>query len=330
MTWRAGERLRAGPHEPDRRFISVVRLLLLTAVILFSACGDREAGPLSGGRASPAPTATPTPDVALRLMDRVRNMSGIVHRVDRIAATQEKWGDILTRSGSQIPGADPNESVWVVAVVGEVYPSFGRGDTGGYPCGTFVFDVTGNVKSSGASSLSGCARYFSDPLVPPPAPVACPSEPQGYSYDGHGPTTKGPVTLTVSRDDTWNQPTMAPGLFLYDVPAGSGGYYETYCRADHIVTTANDPLAARMLVGLGSPKAAGTPGQAQIWLKDLHAVEAAADGNSVRVLVEPRKGFEIASFDWASVKPQDNTYVRFDYVDRSGNPLIPFRIANGP
>jgi hypothetical protein len=84
-----------------------------------------------------------------------------------------------------------------------------------------------------------------------------------------------------------------------------------------------------MLLGLGSPKATGAPGQAQIWLKDLHAIEAAADGDSVRVLVEPRKGFEIASFDWASVKPQNNTYVRFDFVDRSGNPLIPFRIANG-
>ncbi len=92
----------------------------------------------------------------------------------------------------------------------------------------------------------------------------------------------------------------------------------------------NDPSAARMLFGLSSPKATGSPGQAQIWLKDLHAVEAVADGNSVRVLVEPRKGFEIASFDWASVKPSNNTYVRFDYVDRAGSAVIPFRIANGP
>jgi hypothetical protein len=136
--------------------------------------------------------------------------------------------------------------------------------------------------------------------------------------------------LTVSRDDGWRQPTVAPAAFLYEFPAGSGGYYEAYCRAEHIVTSANDSLAARLLLGLGSPKGAGAPGQAQIWLKDLHAIDAVADGDSVRVLVEPRKGFEIASFDWASVKPQDNTYVRFDYVDRSGNPLIPFRIANGP
>ena len=266
-------------------------------------------------------------------MDRVRNMSAVVHRVDRIAAAQEKWGDVLSRNAQYVGGADPNENVWVVAVVGDVAPAFGRGGIGtigGYQCAIFVFDGQENGKSSSMSALSGCARYFSDSLVPPSATVACPSEPQGYAYDGHGPTTRGPVTLTTSRDDTWRQPTIAPGAFLYEVPAGSGGYYETYCRADHIVTTANDPLAARILLGLGSPKATGLPGLAQIWLKDLHAVEAVADGNAVRVLVEPRNGFEIASFDWASVKPPDNTYVRFDYVDRSGNPLIPFRIANGP
>jgi hypothetical protein len=304
--------------------------MLLAALILLTACGAREAGALSGGRASPAPTATATPDVALRLMERVRNMTAVVRRVDRIVAAQEKWGDTLSRSGMQLTGADPNEAVWVVAVVGDVSPGAARGRSDEYQCVTFVFDGQGNGKSSAYSSLSGCAQYFSDSLVPPAAAVACPPEPLGYAYDGHGPTTKGPVTLTVSRDDNWRQPSVAPGAFLYEFPAGSGGYYETYCRADHIVTTVGDRSAPKMLLGLGSPKAAGSPGQAQMWLKDLHAVEAVADGISVRVLVEPREGFEIASFDWASVKPADNTYVRFDYVDRSGNPLIPFRIANGP
>jgi hypothetical protein len=302
------------------------------AVALLSACGELQGGTLSGGRSSPSPsaTATETPAVAARLMEQVKSMTGLIRRVDRISATRVKWGDILARSGSQQTGADPNEDVWVIAVVGEIYSSFGVMATGAGACGTFFYDLAGNVKGSGVSSLSGCAPYFTESLVPPSAPVACPPEPQGYAYDLHGPTTNGPVTLTTSRDDAWRQPTVAPGAFLYDVPAGSGVYYETYCRAEHIVTTANDPLVARMLLGLGSPKAAGAPGQAQIWLKDLHALEAVADGNSVRVLVEPRKGFEIASFDWASVKPQSNTYVRFDFVDRAGNRVIPFRIANGP
>jgi hypothetical protein len=286
---------------------------LVVAVVLAAACGEPEFGALAGDRGSspPVATATPTPDIALRLMDRVRNMTAVVRQVDRIAAVQE--GDL-----------------WVVAVIGDVAPGFVRGRSGEYQCATFVFDGQGNGKSSVYSSLSGCARYFSDSLVPPAAAVACPAEPNGYAYDGHGPTTKGPVTLTVSRDDSWRQPSVAPGAFLYEFPAGSGGYYETYCRAEHIVTTTGDRRVAQMLLGLGSPKATGSPGQAQIWLKDLHAVEAFADGDAVRVLVEPRKGFEIASFDWASVKPQNNTYVRFDYVDRSGSPLIPFRIANGP
>ena len=304
------------------------------AVALLTACGELQGGALSGGRSSPSPaaTATETPAVAARLMEQVKSMTGVVRRVDRITATRVKWGDILARSGSQQTGADPNEDIWVIAVVGEIYSSsvFGVMATGPGACGTFFYDLAGNVKGSGVSSLAGCAPYFSDSLVPASVPVACPPEPQGYAYDGHGPATKGPVTLSTSRDDAWRQPTVAPGSFLYEFPAGSGGYYETYCRAEHIVTTSNDLLAARLFVGLGSPKATALPGKAQIWLKDLHALEAVGDGNSVRVLVEPRKGFEIASFDWASVKPQSNTYVRFDFVDRAGNPLIPFRIANGP
>jgi hypothetical protein len=262
-------------------------------------------------------------------MDRVRNMTAVVGKIDRIAATQEKWGDVGAGNGTTIPDMDPNGLVWVIAVVGNVSPSLRNGGWG-YQCATFVYDSQERGRSSTYSALSGCARYFTDSLVPPSAPVVCPPEPQGYAYDGHGPTTKGPVKLTISRDDGWRQPTFAPDLFLYEVPAGGIEYYETYCRADHVVTAANDRLAAQMLLGLGSPKAAGSPGQAQIWLKDLHALEAIADGNAVRVVVESRKGFEIASFDWASVKPQNNTYVRFDYVDRSGIPLIPFRIANGP
>jgi hypothetical protein len=309
-----------------------VRLAFAVALLLLTACGELQSGALSAGRPSPSPaeTATETPAIATRLMEQVKSMTALVRRVDRITAVRAKWGDILARSGTQQSGIDPNEDVWVVAVVGEIYPSFGVMDMGAGQCGTFFYDASGSVKGSGVSSLAGCAPYFSDSLVPPSAPVACPPEPQGYAYDGHGPTTKGPVALSISRDDTWRQPSTAAGSFLFELPSGSGGYYETYCRADHIVTTTSDPLAAPMLLGLGSPKATAMPGQAQIWLKDLHAVEAIADGNSVRVLVELRKGFEIASFDWASVKPQDNTYVRFDYVDRSGNPLIPFRIANGP
>src|SRR6266576_892277 len=147
-------------------YVVMRAVVFVAALLLSAACGELQSGALAGGRATPTPAITPTPDVALRLMDRVRNMSAVVGRVDRIAAAQEKWGDILTRSGSQIqiPGANPNEDVWVVAVVGDVAPTLGlgRASSGAYQCATFVFDAQENGKSSTYGALSACARYFTD------------------------------------------------------------------------------------------------------------------------------------------------------------------------
>src|ERR1700694_1066278 len=94
------------------------------ALALLTACGELQSGALSGGRPSPSPaaTATETPAVAARLIEQVRSMTAFVRRVDRIAATRAKWGDILARSGTQQTGADPSEDIWVIAVVGEIYP----------------------------------------------------------------------------------------------------------------------------------------------------------------------------------------------------------------
>ena len=126
----------------------VMRLAtLIVALLLLSACGDPQSGAPAGGRGS----ATPTPDVALRLMDRVRNMTAIVRRTDRIAAVQAKWGDVLSRSGVQGGNGDPNEDVWIVAVVGEVYPSFGVMEMGSSPCGTFAFGQGRSVRSKVSS-----------------------------------------------------------------------------------------------------------------------------------------------------------------------------------
>src|SRR5438046_6478725 len=104
-------------------------VLLIAALMLLVGCGQPQSNALSEGRASPSPAATPTPDVALRLMDRVRNMTGFVRRVDRIGAAQEKWGDILKRSGSKIPGASTGEDVWGGADVGAVAQGVRRGGT---------------------------------------------------------------------------------------------------------------------------------------------------------------------------------------------------------
>jgi hypothetical protein len=303
-------------------------VFLALALLLCTACGELQSDALSGGHGSPSPSATPTPDVALRLMDRVRNMTAIVRRVDRIAAAQEKWGDILSRSGAQLAGADPSEDVWVIAVVGEVYPAFGPADIGPASCGTFVFDLAGNAKSSSAASLSACAFYFPDSLVPPSAPVVCGPEPQGYAVFDHfnfSRTIPGTVRLFVSRDDLWVQPKIVPGLSVYE----GLDQYETYCRLVHTATVpgARD---AGMLVGLGSPKVSSPAGLAQIWLKDVHAISATAGPTGVvKVLAERKSGFEIASYDWHALAPQGG-YIKFWFVDSSGADVTTYAVANGP
>ena len=329
MSWRAAERLRVAPSDRSYRFIWIVRVIALAiAALLITACGELESGALSGGRPTPAATATPVPDLALRLMDGVRNMTAIVRRVDRIAAVRAKWGDILSRSGTQQTGADPNEDVWVVAVIGEVYPSFGVMDIGPAACGTFVYDLVGNVKSAGASSLSGCAPYFPDSLVPPSAPVVCGPEPQGYAvFDrfNFSPTKPGTVPLSVSRDDLWIQPRIVPGMFLYE----GLDTYETYCRSVHSATVPAQS-DTKMLAGLGSPRVSAPVGLAQIWLKDVHAISATAAANGVvTVLAERRSGFEILSYDWHVLAPQGG-YIKFRFVDSAGRDVTTYAVANGP
>jgi hypothetical protein len=140
----------------------VVRVAALAiALLALGACGQVGSGALSGDvRTTPVATAvpTPTPDIALRLMDRVRNMTAEVRRVDRISAVQAKWGDVL-KGIQMFPAQDPNEDVWVIAVVGDVAPGFGRGGFPEYQCVTYVYDSQGNPRSHTASALSGCAPY---------------------------------------------------------------------------------------------------------------------------------------------------------------------------
>jgi hypothetical protein len=270
--------------------------------------------------------------MAARLIEQVKGMTGLVRRVDRIAATRVKWGDILARGGSQQPGADPNEDVWVIAVVGEVYPSFGIMDTGPGACGTFFYDLAGTVKGAGVSSLAGCAPYFTDSLVPKSAPVSCGQEPQGYAvFDrfNFSPTSPGPVTLRVTRDDRWVQPGVASGQFLYNVTPTSATYYETFCRPVHTATVPNQSDTV-MLEGLGSPLVSPPKDLAQIWLKDVHATSATAAANGVvTVVVDRRPGFEIVSYDWHALAPQGG-YIKFRFVDAAGADVIVYAVANGP
>ena len=318
------------------RLSNVVRLAVAVLCLGLVACGGTAdqgatiqpaAGPTTNATAAPSGLVSPSD-----LERRVVGMSAVVSRVDRVTTRLMDTTQLKADFSSAVPPTwGPTQLFWVVAVVGEIRPD-SIVDTGPVACKLVVFDArTGDVVASGGGSLKACAPYFNIDLTPPAAPVACGPEPWGYAYPGSSPTAPGPVTLLVARDDGWRRPTVAPASFLFEAPEGGGTYYETYCRSEHIVTVPPGYSDALILEGLGSPRVSGPvpAGMAQLWLKSYHAIEAIAGSNEVRVLIEPREGFEIASFDWHAVAPQGG-YVTFRFVDRAGRELLPFAVANGP
>lgn len=301
-----------------------VKVLLLALVV--SACG----GPAStrdAATASPASSqalASPPPAVT-EAAEKVRRRAV---RVDRIAIRQLSASEIAS---SQLAGRTVGD-LWAVAIVGEIAPNMGVMARPNSPCGLWFMGADGLIVSAAETSLRGCAPYFADSLVPPPAPVRCGSEPQGYSvFDRFqfSATVPGPLSLATSRDDRWTLPTMTPGTFLYEAPEDSVTYWETYCRPSRltIVPRSSDAL---MLAGLGAPSVAPVAGLAQIWLKDVHALGASATAEGiVSVTVERRPGFEIVSFDWRALAPSGG-YIKFRFVDRSGSEVVRYAVGNGP
>lgn len=318
-----------------------IRRGLLAFAVVVGACGDLSEGSraLDGGP-SPAPSVaapavTPVATMPNGLVSpadverRALGLTAIIRRVDRVSTRLMDTGQLRTDFSAAIPQAwAPGRLFWVVALVGE-FSSDSIVDTGLSPCKLIVFDAhTGDAEAAGGGPLKSCAPYFSVDLTPPAAPVSCGPEPWGYSYPGASPTRPGPVPLTIARDDAWQMPTVVSGSFRYE----GGNEYETFCRAENIVTVpGGDQYTARILRGLGSPQVVGPVPQdmAQLWLKNYHALGATAGSDVVRVVIEPRPGFEIASFDWHAVAPRGG-YVNFRFVDRSGQEIIPFRVANGP
>src|SRR5688500_3139092 len=304
--------------------MGVIRLLLLALIL--SACG----GPAStrvAATASPAasPALASPPPAVTETADKVRHRT---RRVDRIAIRQLSAAEIAS---SQLAGRTVGD-VWAVAIVGEIAPNMGVMARPNSPCGIWFMGTDGVIVSTADSSLRGCAPYFADSLVPPSAPVRCGSEPDGYSvFDRFqfSATVPGPLSLTTTRDDRWTLPTTAPGTFLYEAPEDSVTYWETYCRPARVTVVARSSDAV-MLAGLGSPAVAPVAGLAQIWLKDAHALGASATSDGiVSVTVEPRRGFEIVSFDWRALAPSGG-YVKFRFVDRSGTEVVRYAVGNGP
>jgi hypothetical protein len=257
-------------------------------------------------------------------------MTGVVARIDDVATKLTTGADYM--GSGWVPGPTLPNAVWVVAVVGEIRPSFGVIAMPNASCGLFAFNArTGDIWSSGGGSLSKCQPYFARSLTPPDAPVRCASD----TYDNGLPrdntfsrTSPGPFTITQVRDDAWRQPTIVRGAFLAQAPEGSTPYVQAFCVKAFI----RQPVVEKLLVsGVGATVPQTLPPfEWAIWLRGYHAVSGSADGaGHIDVVVEPKAGYEWAFFEWHALVP-DGGYVMFRFVDASGREILPWRLANGP
>lgn len=260
-------------------------------------------------------------------------MTGIVLRIDDIAAKLVSSADYLAPGSVPSAHASVPSTVWVVAVVGEIRPSFGVMARPNSPCGLFAFRAdTGEIWSGGGGSLATCQPYFARSLTPPDAPLRCAADDydNGVSRDRYAfsRTRPGPFTLTPLRDATWRQPTIVRGAFLAQAPEGSIPYVQAFCVKAFIRQPAVEQLLAS---GVGSTVLRTLPAlDWAIWLRGYHAVSGSADtAGHIDVVVEPRAGYEWAFFDWHALVP-DGGYVMFRFVDAAGREVLPWRLANGP
>ena len=278
---------------------------------------------------TPLPSGVVDPQA---LVQKVTRLGGIVLRVDDVVTKLISSTD-YPRPGASVgpPGGVP---IWVVAVVGEIRPSFGVIARPNSPCGLFAFKAdTGEIWSTGGGSLSACQPYFARSLAPPDAPVRCAAS----AYDNgvtrdlfiFSATRPGIFGLSIVRDDRWRQPTIVPGAFLMQAPEGSVTYEDAYCLK---AVVRRGPTFETLLasgVGAAAP-AALPPFERAIWLRGYHAIAASANGvGQIDVVVEPRAGYEWAFFDWDALVP-DGGYVMFRFIDASGREVLPWRLVNGP
>lgn len=98
------------------------------------------------GGLSPASRSPVAPALGLGRADaieKVRTLSAISQRVDRVAAKLSTWREVQNARGSEdvLASILPEQVVWVVAVGGEVAPAHARGEH--YLWGVMVFDAIG-------------------------------------------------------------------------------------------------------------------------------------------------------------------------------------------
>lgn len=278
---------------------------------------------------------TPLPSGVIHpqpLIDHDTKLGGIVIRVDKVATKLTTMKDAM--DGAATGPTITDAPLWAVAIVGAIKPEFGVVDTGIAACGVFFHDAaTGDVRGMRAGSLSLCQPYFAASLAPADAPVHCATNvfPRGVfeHWTAFTATRAGAVRLDVIRDDSWRGPTVASGTFLAQAPEGGNAYLRAFCiAADVRQSPAIEKLVASGLGDLHPDRPFPHDGFA-LWLRDRHALGAAADGaGHVNVTIEPKAGFEWAFFDWNALVGQAG-YVQFRLVDPQGHDALPWIVGNG-
>jgi hypothetical protein len=314
-----------------RRFFVVLTLALF-------ACGDLQSGSQALAPASPSPLPSPTPLPSgvvdpQPLVQRVRGMTGVVLRIDDIATKLMPSADYLGTSIMLSPAVSAPATVWVVAVLGDIAPSFGVMARPNSQCALFAFWAdTGEVWASREGSLSICQPYFARSLTPPDAPLRCAANvydngvPGAYQFSR---TRTGSFAFTAVGDAAWRQPTVVSGAFLARAAQGTVPYEDAFCLKAFVRPGPADEKLLASGVGAIVPSVLPQLGQA-IWLRGYHAVSGSADAaGHIDVRVEPRAGYEWAFFDWHTLVP-DGGYVMFRFVDASAREILPWRLANGP
>jgi hypothetical protein len=318
-----------------------VRMLIVALTLALVACGDLQPASQALAPAPPSPTAQPSPTPLPSgvvdpkpLVQRVRGMTGIIRRIDDITTKLMSSTDYIGPGNVPGPAVSFPPTIWVVAVVGDLAPSFGVMARGPHSqCGLFAFAAdTGEGWASSSGSLALCQPYFARSLTPPDAPLRC----AAVVYDNGVPATygfsntrQGPFGFTSVRDDSWRQPTIVRGAFLANATEGTVPYEDAFCLKAFVRP---GPAVEKLLAsGLGANvPTALPPSQQAIWLRGYHALSGRADeAGHIDVVVEPKAGYEWAFFDWHALVPEGG-YVMFRFSDDSGREILPWRLANGP
>jgi hypothetical protein len=118
------------PH--GRRWLllaSAVAVTLVVALLWTLAARDDNAARVVAGSEASTTTRPATAVSAADAMQKVESLTAIIHEVDRIEAKLVTEGELMSAGspGTEVAGLQPDNSVWAVAVSGDLQTEFGLG-----------------------------------------------------------------------------------------------------------------------------------------------------------------------------------------------------------